>query len=87
MFGGYDGVSYLDDLWQLDLNLLGINHDLVGSPEEKRWNDECRWRLVENSPENNRWLNSCESNGVGQGQVDRQGGDRFWNLGGSFQGL
>merc|ERR1711871_1593374 len=71
MFGGYDGVSYLDDLWQLDLNLLGINHDLPGSPEEKRWNDECRWRLVENSPENNRWLNSCESNGVGQGQVEK----------------
>ena len=60
----------MDDLWQLDLKLLGIDHDMVGGGQEDReWENNCVWRLKKGSTENNLWKTTCESNGDGQGQT------------------
>jgi hypothetical protein len=64
MFGGYDGIAYMDDLWQLDLKLLGIDHDMIGGGEEEvNWRNNCIWRLKKGSTEDNLWKSTCDSQG------------------------
>jgi hypothetical protein len=68
MFGGYDGISYLDDLWELRLDQLNANLTAA----EGQWRALCSWRVKEGGTANEFWKTSCGSVSVADGnQVNR----------------
>jgi len=67
VFGGYDGIELLGDLWELDLRGVAANY--TKKEDTERFEGNCIWRMIPGSTENNKWLNSCGSSGSGQGQT------------------
>merc|ERR1711865_212343 len=57
LFGGYDGVRYLDDLWELELNELG-NRD-GEQDEEEEHAALCTWRRKAGTTARKKWDESC----------------------------
>lgn len=64
LFGGYDGVGLLDDLWILDIEKIqGLAVDDLYT--EDRFNGVCAWRVMTGGGLDNRWLGTCNSGGIG----------------------
>ncbi len=64
LFGGYDGIGLLDDLWVLDVEKIqGLAVDELYTAEI--FQGMCAWRVTEGGGLDNKWLATCNSGGVG----------------------
>lgn len=78
VFGGYDGVRYLDDLWELNLDELGEGD---GSLDEKEEHDAlCKWRREEGTTARGRWDESCGANTFMQKEAQRADDEKRCDL-------
>ena len=59
LFGGYDGVSFLDDIWELRLSDLTKDHG--SEAEVENWRDNCAWRVKRPSTVSKIWDESCNA--------------------------
>ena len=69
VFGGYDGIEVMGDLWELDLRGLAANY--TKKEETAKYSGNCVWRMRAGSTEDNKWLHSCGSDGEGRGQAEQ----------------
>ena len=78
LFGGYDGVRYLDDLWELDLEDLGAGD---GSQDETEEHDAlCKWRRTAGTTARQRWDDSCGAETSTDRQAQRANEDKRCDL-------
>lgn len=65
LFGGDDGVTHLDDMWSLDLDLMALQD---GQPSEVQGREAlCHWRRqVETGPAFQQWNSTCMATDAAQ---------------------
>ena len=64
LFGGYDGVGLLDDIWVLNIEKIqGKAVDDLYTPDN--FNGMCAWRVTPGGGLDNKWLATCGSGGKG----------------------
>eukprot|EP00948_MAST-09A_sp_MAST-9A-sp1_P003206 g3206.t1 len=62
LWGGYNGVDYKDDMWELQCSKFENDHQVY----EQRRDDECNWRTRTDSTAYASWSDSCGASSPSQ---------------------